>query len=133
MDKTNVKVKFDIIGEKFLPDDITEKLSLKPSEHWMKGDKIKNKNIERKETCWTLSTEYEESYDINDQLKKIVDLLKPKKEVLVNLKNAFSLDYIFNIVINVENNEKPAIYLDSETVEFAGEIKAEFGFDLYIF
>lgn len=133
MENTNIKVEFRILGDDFPPEIITEKLSIKPNEVWIKGDKIKNKDFHRKYSCWILSTGYEESLDINNQLKKIYNIIKIKKNKLRQLKKTYELDYQFDIIINIEKKEKPAIYLDLDIIKFANDIEAEFDFDLYIF
>lgn len=35
--------------------------------------------------------------------------------------------------LNIENNEKPGLFLNSSEIEFAYDIKAEFDFDMDIF
>lgn len=132
MNNTNVKVEFRILGDDFEPDTITNKLVINPNEYWKIGDTIKNKNFKRKYSCWSISTGYEESLDINEQLKKILLKISDKKDVLKEIRELLTLEYRLDIIINIEGNEKPAIYLDSETIEFANDIKAEFDFDLYI-
>lgn len=52
--------------------------------------------------------------------------------MLKDLRALYNLSYKIGIVINVENKETPAMYLDSETIDFAHEIGAEFDFDLYV-
>lgn len=133
MDKTSIMVEFIITGDQFPPNVITEMLSIEPTGCYMKGEKVKNKGRERKETCWYISTGYEDSLDINNQLKKIMNLIGNQKQMLLELKNKYDLDYMFSIVIRVEQNQTPAINLKSETIEFASDINAEFDLDLYIF
>lgn len=132
MDKTNIKVEFKITGDEFNPDAVTKHLQIEPSQHWKEGEQIKDKNILRKFSCWIFSTEYEESLDINNQIKKLIDVISVKKDELINFRKDHRIDYKIVIVINVENSEKPAIYLTSDIIEFANDIKAEIDFDLYI-
>lgn len=131
-DSTNILVEFNIIGEDYDIGIITEKLDIEPSEYYKKGDKIGNKEMRRKETCWSITSGYEVSLDINNQLEKIVNLIKPKRSTLINLMEQFNLEYKFIIVIRIENNQLPAIFLEREVIEFANDIKAEFDFDMYI-
>lgn len=133
MNTTNVKVEFSIIGDEFHPSIATEKLKIMPTEWWVKGDEIKGRSHKRVETCWELSTEYEESSDINEQLSKLILILKDKTDELIELKRTNNVDYLFGIVINIENNEKPVMYFNSAFIEFAYNIKAEFYIDLYVF
>lgn len=87
----------------------------------------------RKHTLWSISTEYEESLDINDQLETILSVLAPKTFDLIELRNTLGVEYRFCVVINIENNQKPAMYLDTDTIEFLNKILAEIDFDLYIY
>ncbi len=124
---------FAIIGENFTKQNITNQLQIEPTEFYSKGDKIKNRDLYRKETAWSLATEYEESLDINLQLNKLISILNDKKEELLKLKRTYNLFYKFFIVIKIEENETPAIYLDTTTISFANDLGIEFDFDLYIF
>lgn len=133
LNNTNVKVEFSIIGENFNPNVITENLSIEPTESYLKGDKVKNKDVERKETCWELSTEYEESLDINTQLDKVVSKVINKKDDLIKLIEKYNLEIIVAIVVNVENNEKPSMHFNKEFIKFCNDISAEFYIDLYIY
>lgn len=132
MDETNVMVNFRILGKDFNPDDLTSILNITPSSQWLKGEIIRP-NIVRKYSCWIIGTEYEESCDINVQLKKVLKKISERKRELIDLREKLDLQYRLDVVINIENNEKPAIYLNSDVIEFANDIKAEFDFDLYIF
>lgn len=133
MDKTNVMVEFIMSGDKLDSNGVTEKLKIKPSKSWKKGEDIEGRKIKRIDSCWIINTNYEETYDINEQLFKIVRLLKDKKNILKELKNVYELEYFFEIVINVENNETPAIHFNKEFIEFANDIKSEFEIDMYIY
>lgn len=133
MDKTNVMVEFIMSGDKLDSNGVTEKLKIKPSKSWKKGEDIEGRKIKRIDSCWIINTNYEETYDINEQLFKIVRLLEDKKNILKELKNVYELEYFFEIVINVENNETPAIYFNKEFIEFANDIKSEFEIDMYIY
>lgn len=124
-------IDFSIIGEEFNPNVITEKLELEPTEQYMKGEKNK-RNFERKETCWSISTDYIETLYISELIDELLYKLSSKKDILIHLKKEINLEFKFFIVINIENNIKPAIYLDKRIIEFANAIEAEFDFDLYI-
>lgn len=133
MEQTNVMVKFVITGEEFSHSEITSELQVNPTSFWTKGDCIIGKKMKRIETSWILATGYEHSYDINEQLFKIVNILLDKKFILKKMKEKYSIDYIFSIVVNVENNENPTIYFNRDFIQFANDIEAEFYVDLYVF
>lgn len=132
MDRTNVKVEFSIFGDQFNPNIITDTLLITPTGTWLKGDPLQ-KGLTRKETCWELSTEYEESSDINDQIDKIKDLIQDQKDQVITLIRENNLDCKFEVLINIENNAKPAMYLNKDTIKFIYDLGAEIDFDLYIY
>ncbi|GAB6619136.1 MULTISPECIES: DUF4279 domain-containing protein [Bacillus] len=132
---------FSATGDIFPLEAITEALNIEPTRTYKKGDVVARrdnpnlvftKTIYRKETDWTLSTGYQESYDINNQLHIILKSLEGKTEQLKHLKKKYSLEFLFMVVIQVENNESPAMYLQKEIINFASSIQAEIHFDLYI-
>ncbi|HDR6317994.1 TPA: DUF4279 domain-containing protein [Bacillus thuringiensis] len=132
---------FSITGDIFPVEVITEALSIEPTSTYKKGDVVAKRDnpnlvstkiIYRKETDWTLSTGYEESYDINNQLHVILKSLEGKTEQLKHLKKKYSLQFLLMVVIQVENNESPAMYLQKNIIDFASSIQAEIHFDLYI-
>lgn len=132
MDKTNLMVEFSIIGEDFNPEKITKMLMVEPTEYYMKGSK-NERNFEMKESCWSISTGYVETLYVSELFDELLNKLGNKKEIIVKLKRKYNLTCKFFIVINIEENIKPAIYLNKEIVEFAYFLEAEFDFDMYIY
>lgn len=133
---------FSAVGDEFPLDTVTIALGIEPTNIHKKGDVIERSDNPhlvstkiryRKETDWTLSTGYQESYDINNQLNVILKFLEEKTEQLKYLKEKYGLEFLFMIVIQVENNESPAMYLRKDIIDFASLIQAEIHFDLYIF
>ncbi|HFJ9439610.1 MULTISPECIES: DUF4279 domain-containing protein [Bacillus] len=133
---------FNVTGDIFPVEAISDALNIEPTKTYKKGDVVERrdnpnlvstKNLYRKGTDWTLSTGYQESYDINDQLHVIVKSLGEKTEPLKQLKKKYDLHFLLMVVIQVENNESPAMYLQKEIINFASSIQAEIHFDLYIY
>ncbi|MBC2370325.1 DUF4279 domain-containing protein [Listeria booriae] len=133
MKSTTVKAEFSIEGERLDPAIITDLLQINPDETWRKGDSIPGKSMIRRSGNWSIATEFEASFDVNDQLSQIVSIIKPKKERLQNIREVYKLAYGFIIIIKIENNSKPAIHFDTDLINFVAEIKAEIGVDLYIY
>lgn len=140
MDKSQVMVCFSLYGDEFPPDNITGTLGIEPTRTYKKGDVIERphnpniistKSLYRKETAWELSTGYQESWDVKEQLNLILGPLKNKASIINQLKVDYKLECKLTIVIIMENGETPALYLEHEQIEFANSIKAEFDFDLY--
>ncbi|PAE39016.1 DUF4279 domain-containing protein [Bacillus sp. 7884-1] len=130
---------FSAVGDEFPLEVVTNVLGIEPTKTYRKGDVIEsNPNLvstkirRRIETDWTLSTGYQESYDINDQLNLIQKSVEGKTKELKQLKEKYSLEFLFMVVIQVENNETPSMYLQKDIIDFASIIQAEIHFDLYI-
>ncbi|ETT86570.1 DUF4279 domain-containing protein [Viridibacillus sp. FSL R5-0477] len=127
---------FSAFGDNFPLEEVTNGLDVEPTETYKKGDVIKTfatKILRRKETSWTLSTGYQESLDINEQLDVILKSLKEKTKELLQLKKKYDLQFQFMIVIEIENNDKPAMYLQKNIIDFSSSIDAEIQFDLYVY
>lgn len=131
MDKTKVMAKFSILGDEFEPDKITEILAIQPSTTWKKGEPIPNRVHRRIETSWSIDTGYEESYDTNDQVEKLCEVLKGKAEVLKQLKNDLGVKLLFGIVVTIENEETPAMGLSRDFTKLLHDMGAEVYIDLY--
>ncbi|MGO4731841.1 DUF4279 domain-containing protein [Paenibacillus sp. 2KB_22] len=80
MEKTNIMAEFIVTGDHFEPKLITEQIGIEPSGTYIKGEKIDDRDLYRKETCWFLEMDYQESFDINQQLNHILNLLEPHIE-----------------------------------------------------
>ncbi len=132
---------FSATGDVFPVEAITNALSIEPTRTYKKGDVVarrdnpnlvSTKTLYRKETNWTLSTGYQESYDINNQLHVILQSLEGKTEQLKHLKKKYSLEFLFMVVIQVENNESPTIYLQKTLLILLVPFKQKFIL-IYIF
>jgi len=132
---TNVSVKFLIFTYEntFNPDEITELLGIKPTTSYVQKNKIDENCMPIQETSWNLIIDYEESYDIEFQLNKIMEILIPKKETLIEIQKKYSPYMEFMIVINVEKGEWPAMYLQKDFIKFVADIGGEIQFDPYYY
>ncbi|MED1205287.1 DUF4279 domain-containing protein [Heyndrickxia acidicola] len=133
MNKTQVNVYFSLYGDDFPIDDVTKKLEVMPTEAYKKGDLIPNRSTVRyrKETSWDLGTGYQLSRDVNDQLQEIVGKIQNKSSTINEIKETYSVECKFFIVVKIEQGNTPAFYLDKDTIKFASTIEAEFDVDLY--
>lgn len=133
MDVTNVKVEFVIGGETFFDhDEVTKKMGIIPTYLRKKGEKLRcGKPFHMTE--WGFETEYEPSYDINDQLNKVTEQLKNKECIINEICSKYEISPTFVIVVNVENGEFPAMYFNTDFIKFAASINADIGFDPYFY
>jgi hypothetical protein len=133
LEKTQVKVYFTIFGDDFPIDVFTQKLGISPTHSYTKGDRIPNRSplLKRKETAWDLGTEYEESFDVNEQLQRVICQLEGKESVILEMAGTYSLLCKFVIVIVINNGETPSLFFGKSVIRFAANIGAEFDIDLY--
>lgn len=133
MDKTTVKAEFSICGDVFNPDEITALLQIEPTEVFFKGIISGTRKRPSTETSWSKCTEKEVSYDVGEQTDKLLSLLKGKVSVLHEIKEKYAVTFIFSLLVEVENGEKPALYWSMDTNRFLGDIGAESSIDIYIY
>jgi len=130
MDKTNVQANFTIIANVLDHIEVSSVLGIEPSYIRHSNEVLNNGRLFGHDE-WGIGTEYEESLDINDQLKKITDAVYDKTAIVNEVCEKFHAKCHFLIVVNVENGEFPAMYFESDFIKFATSINAEIGFDPY--
>ncbi|URN93817.1 MAG: DUF4279 domain-containing protein [Candidatus Pristimantibacillus lignocellulolyticus] len=140
MENTNAKVYLSIYGESFPIKELSDILELEPTESYKKGDEILVKPSPhyhyegrrfRKETSWELGTDYEETYELEEQINKVLIQLKNKEELITNFCEEYNLKCLFMIVIKMNNGETPVVGISHEFVKMAYQLGAEIHFDLY--
>ncbi|MCU0354519.1 MAG: DUF4279 domain-containing protein [Cytophagales bacterium] len=125
------KIRFYIglYSDTLSPDEISETLQLEPTDSWKKGDFTKyRRNLPQPSNFWAYGTEYEESWDINEQIRKVISQLDRNK--LRELTVDKGVQAILEGVIEIYDSA-PAIYLEKETIDFAYETGCSFDFDIY--
>jgi hypothetical protein len=132
VEKTKVMVEFEISGDKFDPNALTELLGINPTETRKKGEPGRLKHIVNKHSIWLYSTRYKESNDVGTQLKDIFDIFKDKTAILKEIKNNYDVEMGICVVIKVENKEPPAMSFRRWFMKFLHEIDADVDFDMYI-
>ena len=79
---------------------------------------------------WSIDTGYEQSEDINIQIKKIYNKIKAKSEEINKLKNILCSEVGFVITVKQkEDGILPAIYFEREIIRFAATIGADINLD----
>ncbi len=135
MDKTEVMVYFKLQADDFPLEQVTERLQIKPTKIFKKGDIIRKisetENFTRSYTSWEFGTEYKESLDTGELIDQVILQLRDKASVINELKEEFGLECRFVIVIKINEGCTPSLHLDIPVIEFAASIKADFDIDLY--
>ncbi|MCB6200463.1 DUF4279 domain-containing protein [Extibacter muris] len=82
---------------------------------------------------WELSTEQSTSMSVDTECKKLIDMLKGKENSILSLCEEYQMDVHVQVVIHMNNNRTPAIFVEKETVTFLAMVNADIGFDIYTY
>ncbi|WP_314065389.1 DUF4279 domain-containing protein [uncultured Vagococcus sp.] len=124
-----IRIDFCFQSDKLNFDFITHQLGINPT------------RTRRREECpipefgatyWRLSTEKEETLVLDNQFKKILQLLIGKEHIINEIAQKYDAQTAFNVVIEAPSMGGPEVVLYPDVVSFASSINAEIGFDLYI-
>lgn len=129
---SKVKVTFAIYGDEFNINNVSEILNLSPSKTRIKGVTPPGGKIPSPTTGWSLSTEYEDSHDVMDQINNLSFTLKRKTSELKKIKKIYDVKYVFMLSIKIEDGKAPGFHLDGELLSFVSEIDAAIDLDMYI-
>ena len=136
MNNTTIKSALIIAGDYFDIEEVTKTLNIIPTEKCVKGHVIRltnsGKEVIAKDTYWIYSLEEEELY-LSIQLNKLYDIFYDKIDKIKALKDKYDLIIKFDVVINIENNRTPGIYIDKHIVDFASKLEAVFDIDMYVY
>ncbi|WP_113675808.1 DUF4279 domain-containing protein [Vallitalea guaymasensis] len=131
--KTNVNVEFVIWGDFFDLNTISRELAIKPTEQWVKGTPVPNRPVTRDDTSWIYELGVESSYDINNQLSKMVNILSPKVDVLLYLKKLFNINYLLVVTVKVNNDIYPALSIKLPIIQLMNTIESGIDIDMYVY
>jgi len=132
MSKPKIKTIFLIFGDDLNPEYISNELTILPTRTWKKNDPIEGRNVIRKESHWEISTEYEESYSVMDQLNQIYQQLHSKTREIKAILERTNSEAKFEIVIKIIDKETPALVLEKGIIDFASSLGASFDIDILI-
>ena len=86
----------------------------------------------RQYTNWGYQTAVTETLDINTPIRTLQAVFADKTNTLLNLQKQYDLYFSIDIVIEVENNQPPAMWLQGFILEFAAALHARIDMDMYI-
>ena len=136
MKKTNIYAEFRIMGDTFDPALVTRALAVQPTEVWRKGDCVYNNQGKtttlRQYTNWGYKTATLETLYIDEPIQTLQTVFADKTNTLLTLQEQYDLSFTIDIVIEVENNEPPAMCLQGFILEFAAALHARVDMDMYI-
>ncbi len=128
------RVYFALAGDDFDPDELTEFIGIQPTTIIRKGSRDPGKIPQT--SSWVLSTEnmVDDFIDVYEMSRSIVNQLMPKKDLIWEAIERFSLSPRLEVVLWFSINEDistPVIGFDVETIKFLGEIGADIDIDSY--
>jgi hypothetical protein len=135
--ETNSKsyVYFALKGDDFDPVVITDRLKIKPSKFWRKGDK--GRYIEKQKfSNWQLNSEGIEKIEIDNLVNEIIIKLNKKIDIINGLKKELGLESVLEIVLYIDTNEEettPSLGHDLKTIDFLYKTRTITDIDIYRF
>lgn len=130
VNNTRVKAQFGIYAKKLDFDIISEMLSLKPT-NLMLAENIKVKEFQ--EDGWEYIYGYEESTDINIQVKKVILPFIDKTEDIKYICNMFNANIQLSVLIRAKSRKYyPYLALNGENIRRMAELNVDL-FDIDIF
>lgn len=125
-----IKVCFILTSDNDNIDKITDKLSIMPTSV-RKKDSFRVKEFAH--VSWELSTGLEACKAVSIQFNKIKQMLSGKEGIINTISKEFELKVIFIVIVHAEIGDGPEIVLTSEIINYASNINAEIGFDIYYY
>ncbi len=133
MRNPRIRFYFAIHSDTLAPDVITERLGVEPTTTsrmgevwWKRTGKVYPQHV------WRLSSEFEDSVDLDVQIAAVLPKLMPVKSRLAEIFKEIGTQGYFQTVVETYGST-PALHLDQEIVRFAGDLGMEFDFDVYTF
>lgn len=131
MEKTTVSAHLTLVGNDFDLDYVTNILEISPTYTRDKNEILRN-GEKFGHTEWGTYTEYEQSFDIEIQLDKVLIPYRNKVDLMNKIRIECNAEWNVVIVIYIRNGHKPALGFSKHNLKFLASIDADVGFDLYI-
>lgn len=130
---TKIKLTFAIFGDLLNPKLFTEIVKLSPTSFWFKGDAIPNRKpgLTRKETCWEYSFGFIHTLFFDDVTNLFVQHFNQHLEDIIKYINKNNLETKIDVIVEIINDEKPALSLDKDFISLVVKMNGEIDIDLY--
>ena len=130
--KSTIELRLTLVGNDFNVELVTKTLGITPNFTRDKKEILKN-GKEFGDTEWGVAFQKHPSWDIEEHFNEMLRLFKGKEEKLVEVAEKCNAEWNLVYVIEIENGDKPAIGFTKSMISFLYDIKAEVGFDYYIY
>lgn len=133
MEQTKIKLELAVFGGLLDPKLFNNIIGVDSTGYWYEGDEIPgNKlNLKRKETAWHYAIDFIETFDIEEIIKKFIEVFSDKIYLISDYLNKYKAEAKVYFVIEIWNEESPSVYFDKKFLNLINEIKAEIDIDLY--
>jgi hypothetical protein len=122
---------FIIYGENFFPNELTNKIKIKPTNFGIKGEKSKS-GVILKETFWEYQLKKTDALEGIDN--SIIDLYKTFEDKISILKDFMIKNKLKSkcyIIIESENEENNGITLTPDFIDFLNKLNTSVEIDIY--
>lgn len=125
-----IEVHFIITG-RFNPDEFSKNIGINATSTWRSGEAVNKTLITRKFDGWKISTDSALSHDLDAEITKLIELIKPYRLKINNFCSRRHLNSEFSCVITTTDNVFPSIHLDRNLIDNIKAFNAEIDIDLY--
>lgn len=131
MEKTNCQTYFAITGEIEL-DEISKILCIKNTDGHSIGEKKTYGRGLYDWASWEYGTDYEETFEVAEQLEKVIQPLLSKIDGLNYIKKNYNCRFIINQVPKIENGEAPSMGYGKTVIDFCSKTDTIIEIDMYV-
>jgi len=126
----SIKVTFYIMADEFDLEEVTRRLGINPTETRTK-DSFPPQGLAH--TSWSLDVEEKDCCAVAILFEEMLEVLGGKSETIKTLCDDYNLETSFVVVIHMQGEDNPEMFLPREVISFAASINADIGFDLYCY
>lgn len=140
-EKTVIAISLSIFGDRFDLDELTNKISLRPSQSWNKGeiipfvakkDVLRISPLFRKETCWEYSTGYVETLFLEEVSALFIERVGDHVPAIKESVDRNALVVKIDVVVKAFIDAIPSLVFSPELIGIANELNTGIGVDLYV-
>lgn len=138
---TQIELILRIFSKSFYPESLSKAIQITPTKAWNKGDEISlqkglyrkdGKILLRKESAWQYSTGFIETLDFEDVSNKFEGIFKHKILELKKYLSDKKLEVVFDIVVEIVDDQKPSIHFNKSFLNVINQLGAEVDIDMYL-
>jgi len=138
---TKIQLIVAVYGDLLNPIEFSKIAGVQPTAYWFKNDVIRQINspsiedityLKRKETCWEYSYGYIHTLFFDDISDLFVKQFAPNINTISDYVNKNNLQTKIYVVVEIEDNETPALYFENNFLNLILKMNGEIDMDLYV-